>query len=46
MSTIVALFVSAALEGYDWTRATVIGISLAVSGNVLALHRPTVKFRA
>jgi drug/metabolite transporter (DMT)-like permease len=39
MSTIVALLVSATLEGYDWTRATVIGIALAVAGNVLALHR-------
>jgi drug/metabolite transporter (DMT)-like permease len=39
MSTIVALLVSATLEGYDWTRATVIGIALAVAGNVLALNR-------
>lgn len=39
MSTIVALLVSATLEGYDWTRATVIGIALAVAGNVLAMHR-------
>jgi drug/metabolite transporter (DMT)-like permease len=45
MSTIVALLVSAALEGYDWTRATVIGIALAVAGNVLALDR-SVKSRA
>jgi drug/metabolite transporter (DMT)-like permease len=34
-----ALLVSATLEGYDWTRATVIGIALAVAGNVLALNR-------
>ena len=39
MSTIVALLVSAALEGYDWTAATVIGIALAVAGNVLAMNR-------
>lgn len=39
MSTIVALLVSASLEGYDWTGATVTGIALAVAGNVLALHR-------
>ena len=39
MSTIVALLVSATLEGYDWTRATMIGIALAVAGNVLALDR-------
>jgi drug/metabolite transporter (DMT)-like permease len=45
MSTIVALLVSATLEGYDWTRATVIGIALAVAGNALALHR-SVKSRA
>jgi drug/metabolite transporter (DMT)-like permease len=45
MSTIVALLVSATLEGYDWTRATVIGIALAVAGNVLALDR-SVKSRA
>jgi drug/metabolite transporter (DMT)-like permease len=40
MSTVVALLVSTALEGYDWRAATVIGIALAVAGNVLALHRP------
>ena len=45
MSTVVALLVSATIEGYDWTRATVIGIALAVAGNVLALHR-SVKFAA
>jgi drug/metabolite transporter (DMT)-like permease len=39
MSTIVALLVSAALEGYDWTAATAIGIALAVAGNVLAMNR-------
>jgi drug/metabolite transporter (DMT)-like permease len=40
MSTIAALMVSAVLEGYDWKAATVIGIALAVAGNVFALHRP------
>jgi drug/metabolite transporter (DMT)-like permease len=39
MSTVVALLVSALLEGYHWTAATVIGIALAAAGNVLALHR-------
>jgi drug/metabolite transporter (DMT)-like permease len=39
MSTIVALLVSAALEGYDWQAATVAGIVLAVAGNVVALQR-------
>ena len=39
MATIVALLVSAALEGYDWKIATAAGIALAVAGNVLALHR-------
>lgn len=45
MTTIVALFISAALEGYDWTAATVTGIALAVAGNVVALNR-SVKSRA
>lgn len=40
MSTIVALLVSAVLEGYDWRLATVAGIALAVAGNILALHGP------
>lgn len=39
MSTIVALLVSALLEGYDWTAATFAGIALAAAGNVLALRR-------
>jgi drug/metabolite transporter (DMT)-like permease len=39
MSTVVALVVSAALEGYDWSSATLIGVALAVAGNVLALRR-------
>jgi drug/metabolite transporter (DMT)-like permease len=39
MSTVVALLVSAVLEGYDWTVATLVGIALAAAGNVLALHR-------
>jgi drug/metabolite transporter (DMT)-like permease len=44
MSTVVALIVSALFEGYDWRAATVVGIALAVAGNVLALQparRPT-----
>ena len=39
MCPIVALLVSAALEGYDWTAATLAGIALAVAGNVVALQR-------
>jgi drug/metabolite transporter (DMT)-like permease len=39
MSTIVALLVSALLEGYDWTAATFAGIALAAAGNVIALRR-------
>jgi drug/metabolite transporter (DMT)-like permease len=39
MSTIVALLVSAVLEGYDWQVATLMGIALAIAGNVLALQR-------
>lgn len=39
MSTVVALLVSALLEGYDWTLVTLAGIGLAVAGNVLALQR-------
>jgi hypothetical protein len=38
MSTIVALLVSAALEGYDWKTATVVGIALAIAGNLVALQ--------
>lgn len=44
MSTVVALIVSAVFEGYDWRTATVVGIALAIAGNVLALQparRPT-----
>lgn len=40
MSTVVALVVSALFEGYDWRLATVVGIGLAVLGNVFALHSP------
>jgi drug/metabolite transporter (DMT)-like permease len=39
MCTIVALLISAALEGYEWTLATAFGIALAATGNILALHR-------
>jgi drug/metabolite transporter (DMT)-like permease len=39
MSTIVALLVSAVLEGYDWKAATVAGIALAIAGNAVALQR-------
>lgn len=40
MSTVVALVVSALFEGYDWRVATVVGIGLAVLGNIFALHGP------
>jgi drug/metabolite transporter (DMT)-like permease len=46
MSTIVALLVSAALEGYDWTVATAVGIALAAAGNLLALNRRSVESAA
>ena len=39
MATVVALLVSAALEGYDWQMSTVAGIALAIAGNVLAMQR-------
>jgi drug/metabolite transporter (DMT)-like permease len=38
MATVVALLVSALFEGYDWQIPTVVGIALAVLGNVLALQ--------
>lgn len=38
MSTVVALFVSAIFEVYDWRWATVLGVGLAIIGNVLALN--------
>lgn len=38
MSTVVALFVSSIFEVYDWRWATVLGIALAIFGNVLALN--------
>jgi drug/metabolite transporter (DMT)-like permease len=39
MATILALFVSALFEEYDWRFATFVGIALAVAGNVLAMQR-------
>jgi drug/metabolite transporter (DMT)-like permease len=38
MATVLALLVSAVFEGYEWRWVTVIGIALAVIGNVLALQ--------
>lgn len=38
MSTVVALLMSALFEGYNWRLATVVGIGLALLGNLLALH--------
>jgi hypothetical protein len=38
MSTVVALFVSAIFEAYDWRWATVLGIALAIFGNMLTLN--------
>ncbi len=40
MSPVIALIVSAAYEGFDWRLATVVGVLLAVAGNVLALWNP------
>jgi drug/metabolite transporter (DMT)-like permease len=47
MTTVVALLISALFEGYNWRLASVLGIALAVAGNVLALsgsgHRRSVE---
>lgn len=40
---IVALTVSTLIEGYAWTPLAVIGVVLALAGNVLALRRPAAK---
>jgi drug/metabolite transporter (DMT)-like permease len=40
---IVALAVSTAFEGYTWTLLAVIGVVLAMVGNVLVLRRPSLK---
>jgi len=39
MVPIVALFISAVFEGYQWYLLTVIGIAISVAGNVLVLRR-------
>jgi drug/metabolite transporter (DMT)-like permease len=43
MVPIVALLISSLFEGYRWTGLTVVGIALAVMGNVLALHTPATR---
>jgi drug/metabolite transporter (DMT)-like permease len=40
MSPVLALMMSAVFEGYDWRLATVLGVGLAVAGNVIALWQP------
>jgi drug/metabolite transporter (DMT)-like permease len=40
---IVALAVSTLLEGYAWTPLAVMGVVLALTGNVLVLRRPAAK---
>ena len=40
---IVALAVSTAVEGYSWTLLAVLGVMLAIIGNVLVLRRPSPK---
>jgi drug/metabolite transporter (DMT)-like permease len=40
---IVALAVSTWLEGYQWTALGVLGVALALMGNVLVLRRPAAK---
>lgn len=40
MSPVLALLMSAVFEGYDWRLATVLGMLLAVAGNVIALWKP------
>jgi len=40
MTPIVALIVSSLFEGFDWTTPTLLGVALAVIGNLLALRVP------
>jgi drug/metabolite transporter (DMT)-like permease len=40
VATVVALLMSTVFEGQRWTGATVAGVALAVTGNVLVLWRP------
>lgn len=40
---IIALAVSTVLEGYVWTPLAVIGVALALLGNILVLRRPAAK---
>ena len=40
---IVALAVSTAVEGYSWTLLAVLGVMLAIIGNVFVLRRPSPK---
>lgn len=40
MTPIVALLVSSVLEGFVWTDKTLIGVALAIAGNVIAMWQP------
>ncbi|MFZ5548247.1 MAG: DMT family transporter [Pseudomonadota bacterium] len=40
MTPVVALAVSSALEGFVWTGETVVGVALAIVGNVIAMWQP------
>jgi drug/metabolite transporter (DMT)-like permease len=40
---IVALAVSTVIEGYQWTPLAVIGVVLALLGNILVMRRPAAK---
>ena len=37
---VVAMLLSTLFEGYRWTWVAVLGVALAVAGNVLALRQP------
>jgi hypothetical protein len=39
----VALAVSTLIEGYQWTALAVMGVALALLGNILVLRRPAAK---
>jgi drug/metabolite transporter (DMT)-like permease len=40
LTPVVALIVSSAFEGFDWTGETVAGVALALAGNVIAMWQP------
>jgi drug/metabolite transporter (DMT)-like permease len=40
LTPVVALVVSSAFEGFAWTGETVMGVALAIAGNVIAMWQP------